>query len=199
MFFFPIPKFANVQHIEPPPYITGTNIFSPQEMEQINQIAGAVEPRKVAVGHDLKDRPEYNRSVFRHLIPGQDTHWIYQRIAQTVGMLNASCYQFDVDGFDEPLYHVTYDESVQGHYAWHIDGNAAGKPSRKLSITFQMSSGDDYVGGDLEFNRAGEPVTAPRDKGTFVMFPSYVLHRVTPVVKGTRTALVGWSVGPAFR
>lgn len=199
MFFFPIPKLANVSHIELPTYITGNNVFAPQEMDRINQIAAAIEPRKVTVGHDKAERPEYNRSVFRHLIPGPDTHWIYQRIAQTVAMLNATCYQFDVDGFDEPLYHVTYDASEQGHYTWHYDGNAAGKPTRKLSITFQMSPETDYVGGDLEFNRSGEPMQAPRQQGTFVMFPSYLLHRVTPVTKGTRVALVGWCVGPAFR
>ena len=199
MFFFPVPKFANVSHIEPPPFITGTSVFAPEEMDRINQIAAKVQPRKVKVGSDLQDRPEFNRSEYRHLIPGPETNWIYQRIAQTVGMLNASCYQFDVDGFDEPLYHVTYDESVQGHYHWHIDGNAAGKPARKLSITFQMSSDSDYEGGTLEFNRTGEPTSAPKDRGTFVMFPSYILHRVTPVTKGTRHALVGWCVGPAFR
>lgn len=199
MFFFPIPNIAKVNHIELPPFITGNNVFAPEEMNQINKIAATVEPKKVMVGHDLQDRPEYNRSEYRHLIPGPDTQWIYQRIARTVGMLNASCYQFDVDGFDEPLYHVTYDEKVEGHYSWHIDGNRGGKPTRKLSITFQMSPSNAYVGGDLEFNRTGEPTKAPRDQGTFVMFPSYLLHRVTPVTKGRRVALVGWCVGPPFR
>ena len=94
---------------------------------------------------------------------------------------------------------MTYDASVEGHYHWHFDGNAAGKPARKLSITFQMTDGTAYEGGDLEFNRTGEPTKAPRERGTFIMFPSYILHRVTPVTRGTRQALVGWCVGPPFR
>jgi PKHD-type hydroxylase len=30
-------------------------------------------------------------------------------------------------------------------------------------------------------------------------FPSYVLHRVKPVTKGTRNSLVAWISGPEFK
>jgi len=32
-----------------------------------------------------------------------------------------------------------------------------------------------------------------------IFFPSYTLHEVTPVTKGTRYTLVGWVHGPAFK
>ena len=35
--------------------------------------------------------------------------------------------------------------------------------------------------------------------GTVIAFPSYVLHRVTPIESGTRKALVIWVAGPEFR
>jgi PKHD-type hydroxylase len=31
------------------------------------------------------------------------------------------------------------------------------------------------------------------------LFPSFVLHRVTPVTKGTRYSLVAWVSGPPFK
>jgi len=41
--------------------------------------------------------------------------------------------------------------------------------------------------------------TEIRPKGSIVVFPSYVFHRVTPVTRGTRYSLVCWSVGKPFR
>ena len=40
---------------------------------------------------------------------------------------------------------------------------------------------------------------ADRRKGSAAAFPSFVLHRVTPVTKGTRHSLTIWAHGPAFR
>lgn len=40
---------------------------------------------------------------------------------------------------------------------------------------------------------------APRDKGTVIIFPSYILHRVTPVTKGVRKSLAVWISGPRFK
>jgi PKHD-type hydroxylase len=38
-----------------------------------------------------------------------------------------------------------------------------------------------------------------RARGTVIAFPSYVLHRVTPIIAGTRKSLVVWITGPKFR
>ena len=35
--------------------------------------------------------------------------------------------------------------------------------------------------------------------GDLVVFPSYVLHEVTPVTKGERNSLVCWVTGPSFK
>ena len=44
-----------------------------------------------------------------------------------------------------------------------------------------------------------KPTETKRKKGTIIFFPSYTLHEVTKVTKGTRRALVGWATGPAFK
>ena len=38
-----------------------------------------------------------------------------------------------------------------------------------------------------------------RDQGYVAVFPSYVLHEVTPVTKGTRYSLVSWVTGKSFK
>lgn len=63
----------------------------------------------------------------------------------------------------------------------------------------QLSDEDDYVGGDLELMFGDEPQKMIRKRGTILCFPSYVLHRVTPVTEGTRYSLVAWITGPQFK
>jgi len=36
-------------------------------------------------------------------------------------------------------------------------------------------------------------------RGALIAFPSYVLHRVTPIESGTAKSLVIWVNGPQFR
>jgi predicted 2-oxoglutarate/Fe(II)-dependent dioxygenase YbiX len=36
-------------------------------------------------------------------------------------------------------------------------------------------------------------------RGTVIVFPSFVWHKVAPVTKGTRYSLVNWSLGKPFK
>lgn len=65
---------------------------------------------------------------------------------------------------------------------------------RKISVTVQLSAGDDYEGGELELN-SGKILSAMREAGAIVLFPSFMLHRVAPVTRGQRWAIVGWVQG----
>lgn len=72
---------------------------------------------------------------------------------------------------------------------------------RKLSITVQLSHPDDYDGGDFLFHKEiAQPGPARlRPQGTILIFPAPFYHRVTPITRGTRHALVAWYEGPAWR
>jgi len=87
---------------------------------------------------------------------------------------------------------------VPAHYTWHMDRGSDITP-RKLSIVIQLSSPDQYQGGDLELFFAEPHVTAPRGLGDATAFASFVMHRVTPVTRGVRRSLVVWVGGPGFR
>ena len=98
------------------------------------------------------------------------------------------------------------------HYTWHQDSwnKPYDRPKnfehgliRKLSVTLSLADGNSYEGGDLEFDMRNNGdstsnIQRPeivRNKGTIVVFPSFVWHRVTPVTKGTRYSLVVWNLG----
>jgi len=198
MFHYPIPPHPAVQK-RTPPYVWGNGLFSDAELDKINAYALGLPAKQVQVGFPLAYKPNLNRSTVRHLVPNGDTMWIYQKISLMVSLLNSQHYKYDITGFDEPLYHVTYKAEDEGHYTWHVDRNGDGKPARKLSITFQMTDPATYDGGNLEINAYGSIDVCPRERGKLILFPSYEVHRVTPVTRGTRSALVAWSVGPAFR
>ena len=72
--------------------------------------------------------------------------------------------------------------------------------TRKVSITVQLSGSDEYEGGELEYWKGGQDIQkAPRGKGVVFIFPSYMMHRVTPVTKGVRRSFVLWVGGGHYK
>ncbi|MDA8015328.1 MAG: 2OG-Fe(II) oxygenase, partial [Gammaproteobacteria bacterium] len=65
----------------------------------------------------------------------------------------------------------------------------------------QLSDADEYEGGDFQMHyvKAHPPADIIRKRGTVLIFPSLLLHRVTPVTSGVRYSLVGWYVGPSWK
>lgn len=133
--------------------------------------------------------------------PNEETNWLFDKMIDLIGNINENYFKFDLNQF-EPLQFTSYDSSRKEFYGQHMDcsmGIPHATASRKLSITLQLSAADEYEGGDLLLYQSKDPATAPKKKGQLVVFPSYVLHEVTPVTKGTRYSLVTWVHGPMFR
>lgn len=66
-------------------------------------------------------------------------------------------------------------------------------------MTIQLSEADAYEGGDVQFMINNNIENAPREKGIIIIFPSFIMHCVTPITKGTRQSIVGWVSGPPYR
>lgn len=150
-----------------------------------------VEPR------EAPDRREVDRSIRQtersHLLHSSETAWIYARMAALVEELNAEVWRFRISHM-EPMQLLRYHGG--GHYGWHADLGVQGVMAlRKLSVTVQLSDGEDYTGGNLELMSGGRTLVPQRPRGSAVVFPSWLPHRVTPVTEGTRDALVLWVVG----
>ena len=62
-----------------------------------------------------------------------------------------------------------------------------------------MNDPSSYDGCDLQFHAATQIDTAARIRGAPIAFPSYVLHRGTPIMRGIRKSVVAWITGPQFR
>ncbi len=104
----------------------------------------------------------------------------------------------DIAGVETNIQLARYDSSNLGFYDWHTDF-AGVRPLRKISISIQLSRPEDYDGGDLELMYGIQPQKLDKSRGAFIAFPSFMLHRVTPVTRGTRWSLVAWILGNRWR
>jgi len=65
-----------------------------------------------------------------------------------------------------------------------------------------LSEPNDYKGGNFEIwngDFSKQDKINIKKKGTVIVFPSFLEHRVTPVTKGKRMSLIGWIQGAKFR
>jgi PKHD-type hydroxylase len=172
--------------------------FTNEELDWLQKVA---KNSSEAAGVGTNAGPTVDTSIRRSnvswLSNTPDTHWVYERLAHVASTLNSESFNFDLMGFGEPLQLTNYNESDNGMYGWHQDyGN---KISRKLSMTVQLTDASEYEGGNLQIMTTGIPNNVRKQRGLIAVFPSYVLHQVEPVTKGSRQSLVAWISGVPFR
>ena len=90
-----------------------------------------------------------------------------------------------------------------GHYNFHIDSDGHSRRDvnesvRKLSMSCLLSDSSEFEGGIFQIQTGDAPYDIEMKKGDIVIFPSYKLHRVSPVTKGIRYSLVAWARGSAI-
>ena len=134
--------------------------------------------------------------------------WIYREIQPYAQIANENAgwnYHWD---WSESCQFTKYEGSKKGHYNWHTDCGLAPNENnkvRKLSMIIPLVDGNEYEGGDFELNLNNPEnenniitIKEAKIKGTVIVFPSFVWHRVTPVTSGTRYSLVNWHQGKPF-
>ena len=123
---------------------------------------------------------------------------LYLKIFKNVEKFNNEFFKFNLSEINDIQY-TEYDESYKGHYDWHLDTGNDTNTTRKLSVVIQLSDPSEYDGGELQVHNGESPYRiCNKEKGSMIMFPSFLRHRVTPVTKGTRRSLVLWVSGPPF-
>ena len=189
-----------------------------QETEHIN-IEGEAELKVVSLdGHHQGDNAERSSKIA----------WLYDKTS--THLLEEIVYRANLDAawlFDltrpEAVQYTTYETGDE--YSFHSDGNQdryavkqlilnPSKPMplnqttnpllaglvRKLSVSVNLSSPEDYEGGNLQlrYNNQTWEIDSP-PIGSAIVFPSFIEHRITPVTKGIRKSAVMWFNGPPIR
>ena len=189
-------------------------------LEHQKQLAltGLVKDKSNPTSEEIKELSLLRKSD----VVWMDDTWIYREIQPYIREANkAAGWNFDWD-FTEECQFTIYKENQ--FYDWHNDStwepydtpedlNHHGK-IRKLSVTISLSDESDYEGGEFEFDFRNQEkhdnkhlkledrfqsVPQIKPKGSIVVFPSFVWHRVKPITSGTRYSLVLWNIGKPFR
>jgi PKHD-type hydroxylase len=190
------------------PFIVLDNIFSSQECDDIIEYVSKNERLQDSSLGVMDNVDHYvRRSQSTFLFPKEENGLIFERIKEVTDHVNNNYFNYDIWGF-EKIQYAEYNNR-HNHYAWHYDmqtnkegeGDAVSL-TRKLSVSVFLSDEDSYEGGSFELGimPEGEPeYVIKQTKGSAVFFPSFAMHRVTPVTDGVRRSLVVWMEGPRFK
>jgi PKHD-type hydroxylase len=175
-----------------------TKLFSEEEVTAIRNLWSIelAEEAEVNLAGKNHSRDDLRMSQLMWIKPGAND-WIYEKLAQACIQTNETKYKFEILGFQTELQLANYEGN--GFFEWHMDFGPGDISNRKLSITVQLSDPSEYEGGELQFMINQNIITAPKEKGTAIIFPSFALHRVTPVTSGVRKSIVGWIGGPPYK
>jgi hypothetical protein len=162
------------------------NIISRYQQDDIEKI----EPT-VGSGEGIIDRN--TRDVKRVLLP--ETVGIGGTLTATALNANHYWWKYNVTHANQTellIYNKTH------HYTGHVDTiHEHSDITRKLTCLAILNN--EFEGGKFWINANGNKFYPPQNKGTVLVFPSYMIHGVEPVTKGVRYSCVTWLVGPYFK
>ena len=155
-----------------------------------------------------KENPSYRSCKTSFLDVGDELTELFGKLILDYN-LNYSGWNFDLE-FIEAVQLCDYHEG--DFYNWHIDSfdnpyqYHPEKPyNRKVSVTIFLNDPEEYEGGEFDLETRGPNWDGDRfktfklPKGSMIVFPSYMWHRVRPVTSGVRKSLVLWIQGPPFK
>jgi PKHD-type hydroxylase len=174
--------------------------FSKEELDKIYDNLANV-PFQDATIIGSEEAPKEVRSSKIKWIPmNEEWSWLYEKLMSMAKTANEALWNFDLISAEEQIQYTEYHADDEGHYTWHQDIGPGDASLRKVSLTVQLSEPEEYEGGDLEMWQGGQSLqVAQRGAGVVFIFPSYMMHRVTKVTKGTRRSFVLWVGGQHYK
>tara|TARA_R110000737_G_scaffold121565_1_gene153754 strand:- start:433 stop:1017 length:585 start_codon:yes stop_codon:yes gene_type:complete len=184
-------------------YCTFDNPFSENFIAEIKKEGLATKQQKASIG--VLDKKK-NTKIRKSKISWIKNPLVYDHTNPYIHKANLlSKWNFQWDWNEAPQFtqygkHDFYNWHVDGHTDSYGEGPHKGKMRKLSSILLLSEPGKDFEGGELEIDfdscgGKGKKIVTELKKGTFIVFPSFVKHRVKPVTKGIRHSMVLWHLG----
>lgn len=176
-----------------PAFFDQPGAFTADECAAIVALAQAhrLEPATVWGGSGDEVVPDRRRAQRCHLTQGSETAWLFGRLDALFADA-AARFEIAVDPVFEVIQVVRY--GVSDHFqAWHSDAGTDRHHERQLSLSIELSDPADHDGGVLEIAPGSVGAARTLPQGGARLFLSRAIHRVTPVTRGERWALVAWT------
>jgi PKHD-type hydroxylase len=188
-------------------HVTWDNWFSEEDLQKIEDYCKTqtINSATIISGNTATDLIEdtYRKSDIGFIHSNDETRWIFDSLLRLAAHINNNYYGYDLSGFD----HFQYTEynGEGSKYDYHTDMIFSDqlRPEqllpRKLSFSLILSNPNEYIGGDFEILIGKKSNSVTQTRGRVIAFPSFVMHRVTPLTSGVRKSIVFWAVGPKFK
>ena len=197
------------------PYMFYTSAIEPKVCNRIIEF-GKTKVKPAFINH-LSLSKETDNDIRNSRVSWLTDEWIYELIDPYIKNTNEQAGWYWKFNHIEPIQFTKY--GLNEHYDWHTDsgsdhfavyknevGRGLNGNVRKISVTVNLVDGSEYEGGNLEFDfgpKGGKDRIKVCDeikpKGSIIVFPSFIPHRVTPVTKGIRYSLVMWVIGKPWQ
>ncbi len=178
------------------------NGFNQEQIDKIFNSVKNLPSNDGLVSGDGIPNKEIRSSTIKWIPKNDGFGWLYFSLMEFVAEANKNLWNFNLYSVIDNIQYTEYHATQEGHYGWHQDVGGSSMSKRKLSLVVQLSDPSEYEGGNFQIFKGGNPENAeivPKDKGYICIFPSYMMHRVTPVTSGVRKSLVLWLGGEHYK
>lgn len=179
--------------------------FTELECEELKSYALQFEQKTATVGYGGANRVDEDQRTGKVVWLKKSDRALAGLFARlTLCALEANLHCFELDLLHEPrlcyenAQFTQYTSESSDHFDWHQDEPFVGgrSPARKLSLVVQLTDRNSYSGAEFEFEDCKLQPDHFVDIGDVIVFPSFLKHRVKPILSGTRHSLVIWYQGP---
>jgi PKHD-type hydroxylase len=189
------------------PYVYKDDFFTKDELDHIKDFCNSHGTEKAEVvskfGKAINVESLRNSDIKMHGFNNENS-WIFDKLFSVADTINKQYYGYDLTGFE--YFQYTEYNNPGSEYGYHTDMIMGEhiplgmELPRKLSFSLILSDPLEYEGGEFEFLINGiDRIIIPQIHGRVLAFPSYIIHRIAPLISGSRKSLVFWAVGPKFK
>ena len=193
----PKPIFEVNNNIDQTTHYWFTEVFSEEELMWIENLQKEYQYERASIvgSTSFNDTEQIRKSKIKWISLDEKSEWLYEKLSNLCIEANDNLWGFNLNNIKDEIQYTEYGEG--GNYDWHVDIGPYPINHRKISIVVFLT--DDHVGGELELWSGGNFQNILKKRGNAIIFPSYLLHRVTPVTEGIRKSLVLWVGGDSYQ
>jgi PKHD-type hydroxylase len=193
------PLFPNNPRVDQTLHAEIVDSLTAEELMWIDNLVKLYPYQEATISADRTIEDAVRKSKIKWLSLDEKSHWLYEKLAFMAHKCNIDNWNFNLNSIIDDIQYTEYHDDG-GHYTWHMDIGPQGLNHRKVSITIQLSDPSEYEGGELQIlSHDDNHKVMEKKKGSAVLFPSFLVHRVTPVTKGIRRSLVLWVGGDSYK
>ena len=186
---FASPKMASLDIVS----INKSDLFTTEECESV--LTSCID--ELWLPSTVVGTQDFHQSR-RQKLRGDVVGFPFLNIREVTKNANSTIFDFNLLGIIDQDYPQVFKYSETDFYKMHIELTPMA-PSRKITFIINLSDPSSYDGGDIEFLNISADPELLRERGSCLVFPSYLPYCIHPVTRGSKHIIVGHVHGAMFK